>query len=70
MKVGVTTHTVYVVPRQRGSKGSGPQKRKEFGPLLFERAMEPALEEKTLQTVAAVEVALDRIYDLGFEKGI
>ncbi len=69
MRIGVTTKVVYVAPQRRGSKGIGPQKRKEFGTLLMDRAMEPALEENTLQTVAAVEVALDRIYELGFEKG-
>ena len=69
MRIGVTTKVVYVAPQRRGSKGIGPQKRKNFGPLLMDRAMEPALEENTVQTVALVEAALDSIYYLGFEKG-
>jgi hypothetical protein len=66
MRVGVTTRVVYVAPKRRGSKGSGPQKRPEFGPLLMDRAMEPALEENTLETMALLEVALDRILEASF----
>ncbi len=66
MRIGVTSKVVYVAPKRRGSKGSGPQKRKSFGPLLMDEAMEPALQDNVAETVALVEVALDRIYDLGF----
>lgn len=35
---------VYIAPRQRGNK-TGLQKRRNFGPLLLEEAMIPALED-------------------------
>jgi hypothetical protein len=44
MRVGVTTKLVYVVPKQRGVR-AGKRKRKKFGTLMLDRAMEPALDQ-------------------------
>lgn len=62
MRVGVTRTLVYVAPRQRGigkGKGADPRRRRKFGDLLMERAMEPALEQNETQ----VEQLIDRFLD-------
>ena len=45
MRVGQSPRVVYVVPQQRGTKVAA-RKRKNFAPLLLNRAMRPALERK------------------------
>lgn len=42
MRTGTTTKTLYVAPRQRGSR-EGSRKRPNLADLLMERAMAPAL---------------------------
>ena len=59
MRVGVTAGTVvYVAPKKRGSK-TGPQKRRNLGDLLMERALQPALEHNRAKIEAGVEKMLD-----------
>jgi hypothetical protein len=59
MRIGVTKGTVvYVVPKKRGLK-SGPKKRRPFGDLLMEKALQPALERNREKIEAGVEKMLD-----------
>ncbi len=67
MRVGVTTKVVYVAPKQRGGKGFGPQKRRDFGTLLMDEAMEPALMENAVEINAILETALDKLLAREFE---
>lgn len=61
MRVGFSRHTVYVVPRQRGLKGSSPRKRQNIKALLLDRAMEPALEQEASNVEARVNFLLTRV---------
>lgn len=60
MRIGFSSRdaVVYVAPRQRGSN-SWPMKRRNFGPLLLDEAMIPALEENTDLIEKRVGDALD-----------
>lgn len=58
MKVGVTQRVVYVAPRGR-RKGGSP--RPNFGALLMERAMAPALQMHEASTAARFEMLLERM---------
>lgn len=62
MRAGVLTSAVYIAPKQR-SKGKGPQKRPNLGPLLVEEAMIPALEQHEHMVVHEFEQVLDRLID-------
>jgi hypothetical protein len=55
MKVGVTGRQVYVAPSAR-RRGGSP--RSNLAGLLMNRAMEPALDEKTEEILQRVEAAL------------
>ncbi len=61
MRVGVTRHSVYVAPRERGVR-RGSRRRPNLAGLLLERAMEPALEANHPRVLAAVE---DLLQDMG-----
>jgi hypothetical protein len=58
MKVGATQKSVYVRPRAR-RRGGRP--RPNFAPLMLERAMDPALEQRSADVVRALEGTLDRL---------
>lgn len=58
MKVGVTTRVVYVAPK---GKRRGGSPRPNFGSLLMERAMAPALEASQTSTIRRIEMMLDRM---------
>jgi len=60
MRVGVTTHTVYVAPRQRGTRFA-QRKRSNIAGLLIERAMVPALRANELRVVAEMEQVLGTV---------
>jgi hypothetical protein len=60
MKVGVTTKLVYVAPRARRRRGSP---RKNLAPLLMDRAMSPALEEKTPEVIGLLDEVLGGLGD-------
>ncbi len=59
-RIGVTQRLVYVVPRQRGSKG-GPKRRRNLFRLMAERAAEPALELNRARIRRDFELMLDRL---------
>lgn len=65
MRVGVTTSLVYVAPKQRRKRGhAGPRyARPNLAPLLMNRAMQPALDEKTPEVVSLLDVMLGRLSD-------
>jgi hypothetical protein len=59
MRVGITKGTiVYVAPVKRGSK-TGPQKRRNLGDLLMQKALQPALERNRTKIEAGMEKMLD-----------
>lgn len=60
MRVGTSPGTVYVAPKAR-SRGGSP--RPNFGGLLLQRAMLPALEKNEERIEAQVADAFDRIAD-------
>lgn len=55
MRVGVTRSSVYVAPRERGTRGRS--RRSNLAGLLLERAMQPALEAN----IGDVEEAVDDV---------
>ena len=57
MRVGVTSRSVYVAPR---SKRQGGSPRPNLAALLMDRAMQPALDDLSAETVSGVELMLDR----------
>ncbi len=59
MRLGVTSKVVYVAPRAR-PKGTGTG-RPNLGPLLMERAMQPALDSKTGDVINGFENMIDRL---------
>lgn len=59
MRIGASVDTVYVAPKSRNSGGS---KRKNLAGLL-EKQMDDALAEKTPETVALIELMVDRLID-------
>lgn len=54
MRVGVTTTSVYIAPKQRGARHGG-RRRPTFAGLLLERSMLPALEHNHPRVVNEVE---------------
>ena len=60
MRVGVTTHSVYVAPRQRG--GRDIRRRPNFAGLLLDRAMLPALEQNAPKVIRDMD---DLLGDVG-----
>lgn len=60
MRVGVTQSSVYVAPRQRGSRIPG-RRRPNLAGLLLGRAMVPALAQNRPRVIAGVERLLDDI---------
>lgn len=61
MRVGVTRHTVYVAPRQRGNRNSPQLKRRNLPGLLLDRAMLPALRINDARVVAEMEQVLGTV---------
>lgn len=61
IKSGATARMVYIAPATRRTRGGSP--RPNLGTLLLEKAMLPALDEKTSAVVAGLELALDDFFD-------
>lgn len=63
MRVGVTTKSVYVAPKQRGraSRRNAALRRPNLAALLMTRSMEPALEENAPLIYDRVDRALDQL---------
>lgn len=63
MRVGVTTTSVYVAPRQRGatSRARSGRRRPNLKQLLLDRAMEPALAHNRERIVRRVDDVLDHV---------
>ena len=61
MRLGITRHTVYVAPVQRGNRG-GRRKRRTLFDRLLTRALEPALEQNRFRVEAEVK---DAVRDMG-----
>jgi hypothetical protein len=60
MRVGVTQTSVYIAPRQRGSR-SGRRRRPNLAGLLLDRAMVPAITHNQPRVVREVEQMLDDV---------
>lgn len=60
MRVGVTTTSVYIAPKRRGSR-LPTRKRPNFAGLLLRRAMLPALEHNEREVEAGVGRLLDKV---------
>jgi hypothetical protein len=64
MRTGITRTSVYVAPRQRGTRRrDDPRARPAFGTLLMDRAMQPALDRNAPGIEHAFDRAVDRIAD-------
>jgi hypothetical protein len=61
MRVGITRRAVYVAPKQKGSRGRGPNRRPNLANLLMDRAMARALAQDSGQVQAGFEHLLDHI---------
>lgn len=61
MRVGVTQSSVYVAPKQRGTRGRGPKHRPNLFDLLMGRSLEPALQQNQALVVHEVERMLGTI---------
>lgn len=60
MRVGITTDSVYVAPRNRGTR-LAERKRPNLAPLLMDRAMQPALERHAPEIERELGDVLDRV---------
>lgn len=69
MRTGVTRKIVYVAPREKGNRRTGPVSEarrradKKFAGLLMDRAMEPALEAHEAEIEQRIDHALDVMAD-------
>lgn len=61
MRIGQKRSLVYIVPKQKGSRGRGPSRRPNLKTLLLDRAMIPALETRREATVARLETMLGTV---------
>lgn len=63
MRVGITVHTVYVAPVERGRRSRQNQRirRPNLAGLLMDRAMLPALQQNEQRTVAEFEEMLTTV---------
>ena len=57
MRVGITRHTVYVAPSNRGKK-TGARKRRNLFDLLLSRSLEPALDANVSRAEQEVKDAI------------
>jgi hypothetical protein len=62
MRVGITRHTVYVAPVQKGTRGRNRRSRPKLFDRLMDRALNPALEANTAKVEQEVK---DAIRDMG-----
>lgn len=60
MRVGVTTRTVYVAPKQRGSRHQ-ERRRPNFAGLLLERSMLPALRANEREVMVEMDRMLGEV---------
>lgn len=60
MRVGVTTTLVYVAPRSRRRRKAS-YARPNLAPLLMDKAMQPALEQKAPEVYGLIDVMLGRL---------
>lgn len=61
MRVGVTRHSVYVAPRQRGTRSSIFSKRPNLAGLLLQRSMLPALKQNEQSVARGMEAMLGTV---------
>lgn len=61
MRVGVTRTSVYVAPKQRGTRSSEARRRPNLAGLLLGRSMVPALEQNEARVAAEVEQLLGAV---------
>jgi hypothetical protein len=61
MRVGITRSLVYVAPRERGTRRRQPSSRPNFGTLLMDRAMQPALDQHASEIEVRFENMLDTV---------
>lgn len=61
MRIGVTQTLIYVAPKQKGVRGKGPRRRKEFANLMMARAMEPALRKNEHDIEARFDHVLEEV---------
>jgi len=64
MRVGITRHTVYVAPVERGVKTRGGDRRRRpnLARLIQDRSLDPALEQNRAKVVQEVK---DAVRDMG-----
>jgi hypothetical protein len=69
-KTGQNIHEVYIVPRQKGTRGDprNPRSRPNFSEIMLGKAYEPALERNRARVVASVDSWLGKVID-GFNTG-
>jgi hypothetical protein len=60
-RLGITQKLIYIAPRQKGSHGRGPSRRKNMGNLLAYRALGPAIEQHEQRIEHEFEQLLDRM---------
>lgn len=61
MRVGVTRHSVYVAPRQRGRRSTILSRRPNLADLLLDRSLLPALKQNEAVVAAEMEKMLDTV---------
>lgn len=62
MRTGITRRSVYVAPKERGTRRpDDPRSRRNLGTLLMDRAMQPALDANEHLVAARFDEALGRI---------
>ncbi len=69
MRVGVTTHMVYVAPVERGVKSRNPfdpRRRPNLFNLLLEKSLEPAAAVGEPLVAQSVEILVDELIAAGF----
>lgn len=61
MRIGVTRHSVYVAPRQKGARGNVFSKRPNLAGLLLQRSMLPALKQNEVAVAREMEAMLGTV---------
>lgn len=66
MRVGMSKSVLYMVPREKGRRGRGDPKfrRSQFGQMLLDRAMIPAVQENRSLLEQGVERTLDHVDEI------
>lgn len=61
MRLGYAKNLVYMVPKEKGTHGRGPKRRRNLKHLLLDRAMIPAVQQHAGEAERAVQHVLDTI---------